>query len=170
MSRVRFATARSLFETFPELAAKSQLAPTEDSPVLFLETLLARERFDEAVAFCAHLLPRREAVWWACGTARSFLGDTVTGRSAPLQAAETWVVESNDKNRSSALEIGTRSDQDDPLTWLALGAGWAGGMLSSHPQQPVPMPQYMSARAARIAILLSARNLRPEERRERMRR
>jgi hypothetical protein len=36
------------------------------------------------VAFCAYLLPRREAVWWACGCTRSFLGGE---RPARLRAS-----------------------------------------------------------------------------------
>jgi uncharacterized protein DUF6931 len=169
MSRVRFATARSVFETFPELATKSAIAPTDDPPILFLKNLSAQEKFEDAVAFCAHLLPRREAVWWACGSARAFLGDAVQGQVAGLIAAETWVHEPNDQNRLLALQIGTRSDNSDPLTWLALGAGWSGGMLSSIPNPPVPVPPYLTARAVRIAILLSARQVKLAERPGRMR-
>jgi hypothetical protein len=169
MSRVRFTTARSVFETFPELATKSAVAPTDDPPILFLKNLSAREKFEDAVAFCAHLLPRREAVWWACGSARAFLGDLVQGQVGGLLAAETWVHEPNDKNRLLALQIGTGSDNSDPLTWLALAAGWSGGMLSSSPNPPVPVPHYLTARAVRIAILLSARHIKSPERPQRMR-
>jgi hypothetical protein len=167
MSRVRFTTARSVFETFPELATKSTVAPTDDPPILFLKNLSAREKFEDAVAFCAHLLPRREAVWWACGSVRAFLGDLVQGQVAGLVAAETWVHEPNDKNRLLALQTGTRSDNSDPLTWLALAAGWSGGMLSPNP--PVPVPHYLTARAVRIAILLSARHIKLPVRPQRMR-
>jgi hypothetical protein len=169
MSRLRFATARSVFETFPELAAKFSVAPTDDSPIVFLKSLSARQSFEDAVAFCAHLLPRREAVWWACGTARDFLGDAVQSRSAGLVAAETWVHEPSDSNRLRALQAGTRSDNSDPLAWLALAAGWSGGMLSSIPKPPLPVPPYLTARAVRIAILLSARHLAAAERPARMR-
>jgi hypothetical protein len=108
-------------------------------------------------------------VWWACGNARAFLGDLVHGRVAGLVAAETWVHEPNDNNRLLALQIGTRSDNSDPLTWLALAAGWSGGMLSSSPSPPVPMPHYLTARAVRIALLLSARHIKLPERPQRMR-
>lgn len=169
MSRIRFATARSVFETFPGLAAKFSVAPTDDSPIAFLKSLSARQSFDDAVAFCAHLLSRREAVWWACGTVRDFLGDAMQGQITGLVAAETWVHEPSDSNRLQALQVGTRSDNSDPLTWLALGAGWSGGMLSSIPKPPVPMPPYLTGRAVRIAILLSARALALAERPARMR-
>jgi hypothetical protein len=157
MSRVRFATVQALYETFPPSVTRLSVAPTDDTPVVFLKNLSAQQKLEDAVTFCAYLLPRREAVWWACGSVRSFLGDIAQGRAACLVAAETWVYEPDDKHRQAALEIGTKSDGNDPLSWLALAAGWSGGMLSSHPKAPVPVPPYMTARGARIAILLSAR-------------
>ena len=79
MSRVRFTTARSVFETFPELASKSTVSPTDEPAIVFLKSLSARQKFEDAVAFCAHLLPRREAVWWGCAMGRR-TGRTCTSR------------------------------------------------------------------------------------------
>ncbi len=169
MSRLRFATARALFETFPSSVTKLTAAPTAESPLVFLKNLSDGDKLDDAVTFCAYLLPRREAVWWACGSARSFLGDIPSGRAEGLSAAEAWVQEPNEQRRQVALDVGNKSDSNDALTWLALAAGWAGGMLSSHPKMPVPVPQYMTPRAARIAILLSANGVEPTERASRMR-
>jgi hypothetical protein len=167
MSRVRFTTARSVFEAFPELASKSKVAPTDEPAIVFLKNLSAAQRFEDAVAFCAHLLPRREAVWWGCGCLRSFRHDIPQLQVAGLVAAETWVQQPNDENRLRALQAGTRSDNSDSCTWLALGAGWAGGMLSTVPNPAVPVPHYLTARAIRIAILLGARHIPAAERTER---
>lgn len=164
MSRIRFTTARSVFESFPELARKSTLAPTDDPAIVFLKNLSANHKFEEAVAFCAHLLPRREAVWWGCESIRSFLNDIPQSRAAALVAAENWVHNPTDANRLQALQIGTRSDDSDCLSWLALGAGWAGGMLSTVPSPPVPVPQYLTARAIRVAVLLAFPHIAASER------
>jgi hypothetical protein len=169
MSRVRFTTARSVFETFPSLASKCAVVATDDPPVAFLKSLAAQEQFEDAVAFCAHMLSRREAVWWGCGTVRDFLADVGEGNTQGLVAAEAWVHEPTDRNRVLALQLGDSSDNSDPMTWLALGAGWSGGMLSTASNPPVPVPHYLTARAVRIAILLSARYVRPAERSQRMR-
>jgi hypothetical protein len=164
MSRLRFATARALFETFPPSVTKLAVTPTDKSPADFLKNLSAQEKFDDAVIFCAYLLPRREAVWWACRSARALLGDIAHNRAAGLLAAEEWVHEPDDVHRQRALAIGKEGESNDPATWLALGAGWAGGFLLSSPQKQIPMPQYMTPRAVRIAIFLGALGLRAAER------
>jgi uncharacterized protein DUF6931 len=156
MSLVRFATAQALFETFPELSQKISAKPSEQFPTKFLQTLLTAGKVEDAVTFCAYLLPRREAVWWACRSARACLGHITEERAAPLLAAEAWVKQPDDEHRQTALELGNNGHCDDPLTWVALAAGWSGGFLVSGPHHSVPMPQYMTARATRTAILISA--------------
>lgn len=165
MSRIRFATARAVFEAFPEESRKIGAQAADQSPIDFLKSLMLRAELDDAVRFCALLLPRREAVWWACGCARSLLGKVPPDKAEPLLAAEAWVQQPETERREAALRIGTHGDSDDPLTWIALAAGWAGGMLFSHPERPIPMPPFMTARAARLAVQLGAgavdRNERP---------
>jgi hypothetical protein len=163
MSRLRFVTARALFETFPQSVTRIAAQPTDESPLIFLKQLSAQHRIEDAITFCAYLLPRREAVWWACGCVRALLGEIPESRAAAVAAAEAWVYDPDDEHRRTALDIGTRGDGNDPLSWLALGAGWSGGTLLAQPQLSVPVPPYMTPRAARIAILLSARAVKPQQ-------
>jgi uncharacterized protein DUF6931 len=162
MSQTRFVTTLALFETFPQSVTGIAADPTDEPPTAFLKKLSAQHRFKDAITFCAYLLPRREAVWWACGSVRALLGDIAASRAGAITAAEAWVYDPDDEHRRTALEVGEQGDSNDPLTWLALGAGWSGGALLAHPQRLVPVPAYMTPRAARIAILLSARILKPE--------
>jgi hypothetical protein len=90
------------------------------------------------------------------------LGEIPRDRGACLLAAEAWVYDPDDAHRKAAAEIGAASDSNDPLTWLALAAGWSGGLLVTFPSLPVPVPTYMTARAARIAVLLSVAKLRKD--------
>jgi hypothetical protein len=87
MSLVRFATAQALFETFPELSQKISRRPNEQFPPKFLQALLTAGKVEDAVTFCAYLLPRREAVWWACRCARTPLGKIAEERAAAPLAA-----------------------------------------------------------------------------------
>jgi hypothetical protein len=160
----RFATAQALFETFPELSQKISAGPSQQFPTEFLQSLVAAGKIEDAVTFCSYLLPRREAVWWACGCARVSLGHIAGDCAAGLLAAEAWVEEPDDTRRQAALDIGTRGHCDDPLTWVALAAGWTGGFLVSGPQHSIPMPQHMTARATRTAILISALGVKRDQR------
>ncbi|HVY57281.1 MAG TPA: hypothetical protein VHA77_05465 [Xanthobacteraceae bacterium] len=169
MPQLRFATARSLLDAFPELTARLAVAPSDESPIAYLNRLSSQDRLEDAVLFCAHLLPRREAVWWACGSLKQLLREVACDQSEGFRVAEAWVYEPSEDNRRKALETGMKGDSADPSTWLSLGAGWSGGMLSSHPKGPVPMPPHMTARAARIAITLGAHRAPEAERAERLR-
>jgi len=164
MSHVRFATTQAVFDAFPEMVDKISVKPTDQSPIHFLRDLIANDKIADAVTFCAYLLPRREAVWWACGSVRTLLPDIPQARAGGLLAAEAWVSQSDDDHRRAALELGTNGDTKDPATWLALAAGWAGGLLVSNPKSQVPMPQYMTPRAVRIAIVTSSTGLPKDER------
>jgi hypothetical protein len=155
-SRVRFATTRALFETFPELRTKIGDEPTDQCPIDFLRGLVAQGRLGEAVTLCAFLLPRREAVWWACRCVKALSGDIRQERAHRLLAAEAWVREPTDVRRRAALSVGSDDTSSSPLTWLALAAGWSGGSLSAQPKTQPPMPPYLTARAVCIAVLLSA--------------
>jgi hypothetical protein len=170
MTHVRFHTANALFEAFPELSKKITTAPTDEFPIDYLKKLMSKGDFLEALTFCAYLLPRREAVWWACSCLRDSLKDIPPTRIAILRAAEEWVNTPDNRQRLDALRIGTEADESDPITWVARAAGWSGGLLFSHPQRPEPMPPYMTARAVRIALFLGLSDVKPDERSARLKR
>ncbi|MBR0800715.1 hypothetical protein JQ615_35675 [Bradyrhizobium jicamae] len=157
---MRFVTAKALYETFPEVLQAIGVEPTDQPPIEFVKALVLTGKLPEAATFCAYLLPRREAVWWACTSVRTLGADT---RAETSMAAEAWVYQPDDHHRQRALDTGTMGDQNEPQTWLALAAGWSGGVRMVGGQQ-VPNPPFMTARAARVAILLSAGRLGVAER------
>ena len=165
MSRIRFATIRSLFESFPEALQNIRAAPTDEPPIAFLERLAAGGKPDHAVAVCAYLLPRREAVWWGCASARTLLADKLPGDLAALLAAEAWVQQPTEENRQAALAIGNEAASSEPLTWLALAAGWSSGTFAP---TPLPIPAFMTGRGIRIALLICGRIASPPERLNRL--
>ena len=71
---IRFSTARQVFEAFATAANDIETPPTSDDPLVFLRALLDGPTPEDAVSFCAYLLPRREAVWWACQCLRQIGG------------------------------------------------------------------------------------------------
>src|SRR5271170_4257351 len=153
-SRIRFATARNVFEAFPDLRDAAP-APSDDAaPLDYARRLLVSPRPADAIVFLAYLLPRREAVWWARQCVGSMLGPRAD--DAALRAAEAWVRAPDEENRLSALEIGSASDQHVATTWLALAAAWSGGSMCTPDKKPMPAPIWACAKAVNSAIVLAA--------------
>jgi hypothetical protein len=152
-SRIRFASARSVFEAFPDLRYVVA-PPTDDIETLeFARALSATSRPSDAIIFLCHLLPRREAVWWAFQCVRALLGAGAADEA--LRAAEIWVRTPEDDNRQSALSAANSSDRRKPTAWLAFAAGWSGGSMVPADQTPLPPPAGACAMAANSAIMLA---------------
>jgi hypothetical protein len=152
-SRIRFATARSVFDAFPDLSYVVTPPADDIQPLDHARALLRSPRPSDAVLFISHLLPRREAVWWAAQCVRALLGEGATDET--LGAAEIWVRTPEDDNRQAALSAANASDRRKPTTWLAFGAGWSGGSLLPADQKPVPPPAGACAMAANAAIMMA---------------
>jgi hypothetical protein len=182
MARLRFETARDLIEAFPSAGDELMIEPADVPSLEFLKTLSEQPPVDKAIGFCAYLLPRREAVWWGCQCVRS-LAAPVGNEEATLQAAENWVREPEDERRLAALAVGRQSNYRLPGTWMALGAGWAGGSMppgflagfeGAVPPQLgdawLPIPPDNTAKAVRTGILIAAAKVPPQERSDRLNR
>ena len=152
-ARIRFATARQVFEAFP--AAREDIAapPADEPPLAFAGALMRSQTPEDAISFCAYLLPRREAVWWACQCV-SGLAPQPPGGTEPAahRAAEAWVRDPEEEQRQAALREGLSADPARAATWLALAAGWSGGSMAAPELPAVPPPPQMTARAVRAAV------------------
>ncbi len=151
MSRLRYTTARGVFEAFPTATADIRTPATDDPPVAFLRALARGPTPEDALTFCAYCLPRREAVWWACQCLRTLIPSPSPADAVLIGAAEAWVREPEDAVRRAALSAGEAGDRESAATWAALAAGWSGGsMVADH---PVPCPPHLTAKAVRVAVL-----------------
>jgi hypothetical protein len=153
MSRLPFATARDVFDAFPRATEDIKAPPTDDPPLTYIQSLAATETPEDAIAFCAYLLPRREAVWWACQCVRSLDPSPPRGELAALEAAEAWVMEPEEHRRRAALQLGLAGDRRAPASCLALAAGWSGGTVMLSDDAAAPAPSDMTAKMARAAVL-----------------
>jgi hypothetical protein len=152
-SRIRFATARSVFEAFPDLRYVVAPPANDIEPLDFARALSAGPRPSDAIIFTSHLLPRREAVWWAAQCVRALLGGGAGDEA--LRSAESWVRTPEEDNRNGALRIANDSDRRKPTTWLAFAAGWSGGSMVPPDQTLLPPPAGACAMAVNTAIMLA---------------
>lgn len=170
MPLIRFATARDLFDAFPTAQDDVDAAPSDAAALDYLRALADSGELKKAAAFCAYLLPRREAVGWGCWSVRR-LADKLPAEEEPgVKIAEEWVAAPDEDHRAAALELGTRSDYEWPSTWLALAAGWSGGNIALGLEGVVaPPPPQQTARAVRAALAVAVARVTPGERQERLR-
>ncbi len=164
-TRIRFTTAAQVFEAFPAARDDIEARPTQDPPLAFLRALAASDTPEDAVAFCAYVLPRREAVWWACQCVRGMIPAPGADEQAGLAAAEAWVREPEEERRLQALRLGMGADRGLPTTWLALAAAWSGGSMAL-PEDgvAVPSPPHLTAQAVRAAVLIALARIGARER------
>ena len=75
----------------------------ESDPATFLNLLIERKQYADAVRVLAHLLPEREAVWWACLCTWHAVGPRLTAREhTALGAAVYWVHDPSTANQKRA--------------------------------------------------------------------
>jgi hypothetical protein len=120
----------------------------------FGDFLLAQGLALDALRLWAHLLPKREAVWWAC---RSIATTVPEAQSDPgFVAAENWVLDPTDANRRACLPAAEAAAMKSPGALAALAAYFSGGSLGP-PDMPVVAPgERLTARSVAGAVLLAA--------------
>jgi hypothetical protein len=151
--RLRFKTARDLFDAFPT-AAEDMAASPSDRPVLdFISGLLAGQTPEDGITFCAYLLGKREAVWWGRQCLNQIPNMLDADDHQMIALAENWVRYPEEDQRNAALEAGMGSRTKSPGVWIALAAGWSGGSMLDPDAAPVVPPPYLTAKAVNAGIL-----------------
>ena len=150
---IRFSTAQQVFEAFATAAQDIQTPPTGEEPLVFLNSLVKGPTPEDAISFCAYMLPRREAVWWACQCLRQIEGLSSEVEEQLIDKAESWVRDPDEPARQAAFQAAETAPRQSPATWVAFGAAWSGGSISGPGSPPVPPPPYATAQAVRAAVL-----------------
>ena len=133
------------------------LLSADDLPRDFIEQLLAKGLFPDAVRVIAHALPRREAVWWAWVCARKVAGaEPAPPVQAALDATERWIVQPTDENRREALLFGEAAEFGTPAGCAALAVFMSSGSLAPPELPPVPPGEFLTAKAVSGSVTLAA--------------
>lgn len=164
--RLRFASALQVFEAYPTACEDIEEAPADIEPIAFLNRLRTGGTPEDAIGFCAYLLPKREAVWWSCQCIRAIMTGMSHADRALVEIAEAWVSKPEEANRLIALEEGLKASDSGPPAWTALAAAWSGGSLIGEPYQPVPPAPFLTAQAVRAAVLTAIAMVRRPERKD----
>lgn len=160
-NELRFKTARDLFMACPAVSRDMVALPTEQPSIEFCRALLAGRVPEEAITFCAYLLPERAAVWWA-HECLSHLTVLLDRRDQELLAlVRDWVSEPDSAHHRAEVSQAAAIPPTTPAAWIALAAGRHGnGSAMEAPAvsalQPLPAAHAVSAGVlaglARVAL------------------
>ena len=146
-----------------DLEAESRALLTEDQkPSDFLETLIEKGLYHDAITFLAHSLPVREAVWWACVCTRYFVEDSDVKYQLALSAAEAWVYQPTEQNRRVAEKYAEEGDYATPASWAAAAAFWSGGSITAEGEPAMAPPPFLYAHAVAGSVVMCAGWQEPE--------
>ena len=150
--RLRFTTARQVFEAFPTAAADIEVEPADEAPLDFARKLLApggASRRSSTSPISCRGGRRSGGAASACGPSAE------TRRTTPCSAAEAWVRDPDESTRRAALNLGWTRDARIATTWLALAAGQSGGSITPEDAHPVAPPPQATALDVKAAVILA---------------
>lgn len=150
---LQFATARELFQAYPQIEEDMTAHPDGRASIDFLAALAATPTPEEAVTFAAYALERRHAVWWGHECLRHAGSVLSEYDVAMMERAAAWVGQPDEATRYAALDAALASPAKTPGVWLALAAGWSGGSMAPRNAPAVPAPPHVCPRALNAAVL-----------------
>lgn len=155
--KIQATVAAELLKHFELSEEARPYADRAATPAQFIDQMIERRCFNDAVKFLAHGLPRREAVWWACLAARHALpAETDAIHEAAVVAAENWATRPTEENRLIAKQLAERTAFKSAASWAATSAWWSAGSMTEPGQPEVPPPPFLYAQAVASAICLAA--------------
>ncbi|HYT94445.1 MAG TPA: hypothetical protein VEL76_37365 [Gemmataceae bacterium] len=164
LTKVTAKTAVEICKLFPLGDEAKKLLRDGLTPPQYLDVLIEKQQYVDAVRFLAHALPKREAVWWACLSVRAGLGTTLPAPQATaLQAAERWVADPSETNRRAAETTAEAAGVGTPGGCTAMAAFWSGGSLAPPKAPVVPPGETLTAHGVVGAVLLAAVATEPQK-------
>ncbi|WP_269582316.1 DUF6931 family protein [Roseibium sp. Sym1] len=168
-SRIRFTKAKQVFETYPDLSETVSEPSGDVAPEDYALELQESEEPNRAIAYFAHVLPKREAVWWGMHCVKGLDAVSNEHDREVLELSENWVREGDEDARAAVHAAAEAAKNDSASVWIGFAAGWSGGSLSPNPDHRVEMPDDLTAKAVNAAVLIALGSLMPDEREQALR-
>jgi hypothetical protein len=144
--------------TYLEFAEETAApAATAKSPDELINKMAKEGKFLDALRLRAYLLTKREAVWWGYLCVRDDLDQPLPRAQMPaLEAAATWVMEPDEKNRRAAEVRAAAVKYSGVGATLALSAFWSDGSIAPEGNPDVPPDERLTSQGVAAALISAA--------------
>ncbi len=150
-------TAAEICRHVPLSEAAAKLLRPDMQARPFLDLLIEKQHYADAVRFLAHMMTKREAIWWACLCIRPDKGAVVSAAAAAAhQPAEAWVADPTDAKRRAAHAAAEAAGIGPPVKLTCEAAFFSEGSMGPAEYKEVPAPEGLSATTAANAVILAA--------------
>lgn len=134
----------------------------EMTPAQYVQILIDKTMYTDAIMFLAAGLSKRESTWWACLCARSTLTKQSSDADAKaISLAEAWVYKPTQENCRLTLPAAEATEFKTAAGWSAMAAFWSGENISPVSDSVVPPPTDLTGKAVNGAVLLAAAQAAP---------
>lgn len=154
LTRVAARTAAEIAARFELSEAARPLLIADDPPAAFLERLLQKGYFIDAIRFLAFALAPREGIWWSAFSIRALTPELPEQDGALLDRIEEWVRDPQDGNRRSIFEEGQKLGVDKPAGCLAAAVFFSAGSMAPPNAAAVPAPEGVPRQMVGGAVIL----------------
>jgi hypothetical protein len=153
-SNAEWAAARGV-----EIGARASLSHVardllreEQTPSAYLELLLTRGLYSDAMRMLTYGLPPRRAIWWGCLCVGRASASLPAEEEAALKAAARWAREPGEARRRAAEEAMGSDALSSPAGRLAWAAHLMGSRVPYPGLPPVPPQPDQAVRALNGAV------------------
>lgn len=135
----------------------NELAATAKTADALIDELAKQGKVHDALRLRAHLLPKRQAVWWGCLCVREDVDDSLPpAQVAAMEAAEDWVREPDEEHRRIAEKRSEEAKYSGVGATLALSAFWSDGSIAPEGNQDVLADERLTSQGVAAALISAA--------------
>jgi len=135
----------------------NKLAESAKTPDALIDELAKQGKVQDALRLRAHLLPKRQAVWWGCLCVREDVESPLPApQVAALKAAEDWVREPDEDHRRVAEKRSEEAKYSGVGATLALSAFWSEGSIAPEGNQDVEADARLTSQGVAAALISAA--------------
>jgi hypothetical protein len=133
------------------------LAKTVKAGPELVTALAGAGEFAKAVRVQAHLLPKRECIWWGILCVDQACGENLTpAEAAAKEAALNWLKEPGEWKRRRCEAAAGKTKYDGPGSWLAMASFWSCGSLAPEDMGEVLPDEKLTGQAVTSSLMIAA--------------